>query len=158
MRSAGRGAGLLAFALDAAKGLAATMVARAMTPEGWLAPWSAGIAVLGHMYPVWLRFQGGKGVATGVGAFLPLAPGAALAGGAAFVVTLGATRYVSLGSIAGAVTLPVVALLTGRPNPVVASAGLIGALVIWKHRSNLARLSRGAENRVGRPGGMDSRP
>jgi glycerol-3-phosphate acyltransferase PlsY len=149
MRSAGRGPGLLAFALDAAKGAAAAMIASAVAPEGWLAPWSAATAVLGHMYPVWLRFQGGKGVATGVGAFIPLAPPAALGGVTAFVVVLAATRYVSLGSIAGAVALPVVARLTGSPTPVVATAALVGALVIWKHRGNLARLSRGTESRLG---------
>jgi glycerol-3-phosphate acyltransferase PlsY len=157
MRSVGRGPGLLAFTLDAAKGAAAALIATAVAPEGWLGPGSAAAAVLGHMYPVWLRFQGGKGVATGVGAFIPLAPLAALGGVAAFVVILAATRYVSLGSIAGAVALPAVARLTGAPTPVVATAALIGALVIWKHRGNLARLSRGTESRLGtRPPELDT--
>lgn len=151
MRSAGRGAGALAFALDAAKGGAAALLAHRVAPEGWLAPGSAVTAILGHMYPVWLRFRGGKGVATGVGAFFPLAPLAAAGGIAAFGLTLAATRYVSLGSIAGALCLPVVALLTGRPHPVVATAAATCALVIWKHRANLVRLSQGTENRIGGP-------
>lgn len=149
MRSAGRGPGMLAFALDAAKGCAAALLVSRLFPDGWLAPCSAAAAVLGHMYPVWLRFRGGKGVATGVGAFLPLAPAAALGGMTVFALTLATTRYVSLGSIAGALTLPVVALLTGRPIPVVATATATCALVIWKHRENLVRLSRGTENRIG---------
>lgn len=149
MRSAGRGAGALAFTLDAAKGCAAAVLADRVASDGWLAPCSAATAVLGHMYPVWLRFRGGKGVATGVGAFLPLAPSAALLGIVAFGLTLAATRYVSLGSIAGALCLPVVALLAGRPIPVVATTAATCALVIWKHRGNLVRLSQGTENRIG---------
>jgi acyl phosphate:glycerol-3-phosphate acyltransferase len=150
MRSAGRAAGLAAFMLDFAKGSAAVLLARALAPHGSLPAWSAVAAVLGHMYPVWLRFRGGKGVATGVGAFLPLVP---LAAGAAFLVfglVLLATRYVSLGSIAGAITLALLAFLSG-PNPVVARAAAgLALLIVWKHRGNLQRISHGTESRLGR--------
>jgi len=151
MRSAGRVPGLLAFALDAGKGAAAALLASRLDSGGWTPPLAAAAAVLGHMYPVWLRFKGGKGVATGAGAFLPLAPLAAAGGIATFVATLAATRYVSVGSIAGAIALPIFALLTARPAPIVSSSAAIAALVVWKHRGNLARITRGTESRLGRP-------
>ena len=104
LRSAGRMAGGLALLLDAAKGAAASLLAMKLVPDQELT-WAlaAVAAVLGHMYPVWLRFQGGKGVATGLGAFAPLAPGAAVGGTVLFLLTLATTRYVSLGSIVGSV-------------------------------------------------------
>ena len=149
MRAAGRTAGLLAFVLDLAKGSAAVLIARATTSDGALPAWCAVAAVLGHMYPVWLRFRGGKGVATGVGAFLPLVPVASGGGFLAFGLVLLATRYVSLGSIAGAVTLAVLAFLSG-PDPAVARAAAgLAVLIVWKHRGNLERIARGTENRLG---------
>jgi glycerol-3-phosphate acyltransferase PlsY len=101
------------------------------------------------MYPVWLRFQGGKGVATGAGAFLPLAPVATAVAFLAFALSAALTRYVSLGSIVGTLTLPVAAFLQGAPPSVTAWAAAIGLLVVWKHRANLERLFRGTERRVG---------
>ncbi|HEX6739266.1 MAG TPA: glycerol-3-phosphate 1-O-acyltransferase PlsY [Vicinamibacteria bacterium] len=150
MRSAGRAAGLLAFLLDFAKGSAAVLLARTVAPQGSLPAWSAVAAVLGHMFPVWLRFRGGKGVATGVGAFLPLVPLAAAAAFLIFGLVLAATRYVSLGSIAGAVTLALLAFLLG-PGPAVARAAAgLALLIVWKHRGNLQRISHGTESRLGR--------
>jgi glycerol-3-phosphate acyltransferase PlsY len=150
MRSAGRVAGLMAFMLDFAKGAAAVMIARAVAPQTALPAWAAVAAVLGHMYPVWLRFRGGKGVATGVGAFLPLVPLAAVAAFVAFGLVLLATRYVSLGSIAGAITLAALAFLSG-PSPAVARAAAgLALLIVWKHRGNLKRISHGTESRLGR--------
>ncbi|HXY38077.1 MAG TPA: glycerol-3-phosphate 1-O-acyltransferase PlsY [Vicinamibacteria bacterium] len=150
LRSAGKAAGLLAFLLDAAKGALATLLAQRLLPgDARIQALAALAVVVGHMYPVWLRFQGGKGVATGLGAFAPLAPWPALWAVVAFVVTAALTRYVSLGSIAGAVVLAVLAsTLGGAPRPVALAAALTAALVVFRHRSNLRRLVAGTERRT----------
>jgi len=151
MRSAGALPGVIALVLDFAKGSAAVLIAgRFGVPS--LEGVAAASAVLGHVYPVWLGFRGGKGVATGAGAFLPIAPAATAAGVVAFVVTLAATRYVSAGSIAGSLALGVAAFATGRPPRVAWAAAVVALLVAWKHRTNLERIARGTENRLGRAG------
>src|SRR5271170_3200572 len=125
LRSGAKGLGALTFLLDAAKGYVAVFAA------GWLLAWLAApptlslqntkalaafFAVLGHMYPVWLRFRGGKGVATAFGVFLALSPQAALAGLAIFVVVFVIWRYVSLASLVSAVAFPILALLLARDH------------------------------------------
>jgi glycerol-3-phosphate acyltransferase PlsY len=150
LRSAGRAAGGLALLLDAAKGVTASSLALWVAPEpAWVPALAAVAAVLGHMHPVWLGFQGGKGVATGLGAFAPLAPAAALWSTVLFLGTLAVTRYVSLGSIVGAVSLAALAGPLGAPGPVVAAAWFTAALVALRHRSNLRRLRAGSEPRAG---------
>jgi glycerol-3-phosphate acyltransferase PlsY len=149
MRSVGRGAGLAAFALDFLKGTAATLVAMSIQRDGALPALAAAAAVLGHMYPVWLRFRGGKGVATGAGAFLPLVPLATIAALAAFGLALALTRYVSVGSLVGCATLAAVAFVLRGPSAVAFAATATALLVLWKHRANLARITRGTESRVG---------
>ncbi len=154
LRSAGKAAGLLAFLLDAAKGTAATVLAVQLGPADAALPAVAAVAVVvGHMYPVWLRFQGGKGVATGLGAFAPLAPWAALVAVVVFVAVAAASRYVSLGSISGAVALAALAMAFGAPRLVVSAAALTAALVVFRHRSNLRRLLTGTERRAAEPKG-----
>jgi glycerol-3-phosphate acyltransferase PlsY len=103
------------------------------------------------MYPVWLRFEGGKGVATGLGAFAPLAPKAALAALLAFGLVAAGTRYVSLGSVAGGAALAVLAFAVRGPDPVAVAAAFTFALVVFRHRSNLRRILGGTERRVGPP-------
>jgi glycerol-3-phosphate acyltransferase PlsY len=148
MRSAGRGAGLMAFALDFLKGSAATWLAARLAGTT-VASVAAVVAALGHMHPVWLSFKGGKGVATGAGAFLPLIPVPTVLGLTTFAVVAAITRYASVGSIAGAAALPVSALLLhARPAPVAAAAA-IAALILWKHRANLGRIVAGTESRIG---------
>jgi glycerol-3-phosphate acyltransferase PlsY len=149
MRSVGRGAGLLAFALDFLKGLAGAQLGRMIEPQGPLPAVCAVMAVLGHMYPVWLRFRGGKGVATGAGALLTLAPVATLSALASFAVVLAATRYVSLASLSGTLVLAVAAFLLGAPTPVVRAAAGLAVLIAWKHRANLQRIAHGTESRIG---------
>jgi glycerol-3-phosphate acyltransferase PlsY len=150
LRNAGKLAGALAFTLDALKGALAAVVTGLLFPGDALLPALAAVAaVVGHMYPVWLRFQGGKGVATGFGAFLPLAPWAALAAIVAFGSVAAATRFVSLGSVAGALTLPLVAAWLGEAGPVSAAAAFTAALVLFRHRSNLRRILGGTERRAG---------
>lgn len=155
MRSAGNAAGLVAFALDFAKGAAATALAMKYFGGAGMPAAAAVLAVLGHMYPVWLRFKGGKGVATGAGAFLPPAPLATLAALVTFGVVAGLSRYVSLGSIVGAAMLPAAAWLLGVHPPIPAAAAAVAALIAWKHRANLQRIARGTESRVG---GVPAKP
>jgi glycerol-3-phosphate acyltransferase PlsY len=140
-RSAGRAAGLLALACDAGKGAAAViLVALPFPGRPDLTALAAVAAVVGHMYPVWLGFEGGKGVATGLGAFAPLAPWSALAALAAFAAVAGLSRYVSAGSIAGAVTMMAVAYAVHGPSPLAWAAAATAALVVWRHRTNLRRI------------------
>jgi glycerol-3-phosphate acyltransferase PlsY len=159
VRSGAKGLGALTFLLDAVKGYAAVFIV------GYLVGSPAGptyrdaqaiaalFAVLGHMYPVWLRFKGGKGVATALGVFLALSPKAALLGLAVFVAVLLVSRYVSLASLAAAVAFPIAALLLPhQPQTPLAVAVilLIPLLVIVKHRQNINRLIRGNEYRFGK--------
>jgi glycerol-3-phosphate acyltransferase PlsY len=150
-RSAGSGAGALALALDAGKGALASLLAMRLAPDqAGVAALAAAVAVIGHMYPVWLRFRGGKGVATGLGAFAPLAPLAAVGATALFLVMAATTRFVSLGSLAGAAGLAVLVFVFHGPGPVAWTAVWTAALVLWRHRSNLRRLWAGEERRTGR--------
>ena len=109
-------------------------------------------AIVGHMFPIWLRFKGGKGVATSVGAFLGIAPAAVLVSLVAFVVIVGVTRYVSLGSIVGAAIFPVAAWWLNpqtRDATVMAFIGASALLIIVRHKDNIRRLLAGNENRFG---------
>ena len=158
-RRAGKSAGILTLVLDAVKGVAAVALARAvLTPDfgvNWWVACAALAAVLGHIFPVWLGFRGGKGVATGLGVFLLLAPLAVASAGLVFLCVVWATRYVSLGSITAAAMLPVcVWLLSAREQspaeyaPLLATAVTGSALIILMHRANIGRLLRGTENRL----------
>ena len=151
LRSVGKGAGALAFALDFAKGAAATLLAMKTVGGAAFPSVAALVAVLGHMHPVWLRFRGGKGVATGAGAFLPLAPAATVGALLSFAVVALATRYASLGSIVGAFMLGVLAFLFGALPPIPWAATAAAVLISWKHRENIRRLAAGTERRMGAP-------
>ena len=150
MRSAGKTAGAIAFALDASKGAVAALLAGRMAAPAWLPAVAALLAVLGHMYPVWLGFRGGKGVATGAGAFLPLVPAAT--GGAliVFVLALALLRYVSLASILSALSLALLAWVFHAAPATAWCVTLAAALIVAKHHGNLARIWNGTENRLGR--------
>jgi glycerol-3-phosphate acyltransferase PlsY len=157
-RRAGKMAGILTLLLDAAKGWFAIWLARFVLTDGmginWWVAAAAIIAVVGHCFPVWLGFRGGKGVATGVGVFLGLSPLALACAAAVFLLIVGATRYVSLGSITAAAAFPLCVLLlglfnqTGAPRaPVMAAALACGALIIFMHRANIGRLLNGTESK-----------
>ena len=141
--------GVGAMALDMAKGILSVMVARQLEP-GPSAPAAAGIAaVVGHMYPVWLKFRGGKGVATSCGVFAVLAPWATVMAGLVFIVSVWWTKYISLGSVIASALLGLLAYLTGSPVVTVAGAIVVGALIVHRHRSNLVRIMAGSERRIG---------
>jgi len=140
-RNAGKGAGLLALVCDAGKGAAAVGVAALVCPGRPEATAVAAVgSIVGHMYPVWLGFEGGKGVATGLGAFAPLAPLPALASLLAFLAAAAVTRTVSIGSVAGAITLPAASYALRGPGPVTWAAAATAVLVLLRHRSNLKRI------------------
>jgi glycerol-3-phosphate acyltransferase PlsY len=146
LRTTGPLPGLLALLMDVAKGLGAVLAARAV--DGPTLPaMSAAAVVVGHMFPVWLAFKGGKGVATGAGAFVPLAPTAALGAVGVFVVVLAATRYVSVGSMSGAAALAILVFALDGPGPVAWAAAAVAVLIVVRHGPNLRRLRQGTESR-----------
>ncbi|NLF30107.1 MAG: glycerol-3-phosphate 1-O-acyltransferase PlsY [Planctomycetes bacterium] len=170
-RVLGRRWGILCFALDVAKGLLPVLAAGVLLRRGGLATaeqfaWLAVAlgAILGHIFSFWLRFRGGKGVATSLGVLLGFWPYFTLPGLAAFalwIVVTGLSGYVSLGSIAAAAAFPVFfvasCLLAARPLaevlPLLVFAVAMAGLVILRHRTNIGRLLRGQENRIGRKKG-----
>jgi glycerol-3-phosphate acyltransferase PlsY len=149
LRNTTKKIGVSAMALDIGKGIASVLVAR-QVDTGSTGPAVAGIAaVLGHIYPVWLGFRGGKGVATTCGVFSILAPQATAIATVVFLMLVWLTRYISLGSVAGSVILPPLAYLFGAPQGTVVAAVIVGAIVIHRHRSNLRRVFAGIERRLG---------
>ena len=149
MRTSGMSLGVLAMVLDGLKGTLAVLIAERVSAMP-AAPVAAALAsVLGHVYPVWLRFHGGKGVATAAGAFTLLAPAAIAAASAVFVVAVAATRMISVGSVTAAVTLAIATALMDSSRFVVAGAVLAAAIIVYRHRDNLARLMAGTERRMG---------
>lgn len=150
LRSHGKGLALAVAALDIAKGAAAVLIVRLATADPRYAAAAAFAAVLGHVFPLYYGFRGGKGVATAVGAFGVLAPLPTLVSVAVFVVTVAVTRYVSLGSVLGMVLLPPVAGgLFHASGAVVVAAAATAVLVVVKHRENLRRLAGGTERKLG---------
>ena len=150
-RVAGPVPGLLTLLLDALKGWLVVWLAMRFLHGQALGMVLAGLfALLGHCFPVWLRFRGGKGVATAAGVFLALCPAAMLGAAMLFLLVVGFWRYVSLGSIAAAAAIPLLVYLLWAPHfappPSVTITSLtIAALVIYQHRGNVARLARGEE-------------
>ncbi len=155
LRTAGRAAGVVTLLLDIAKGaLAVWMAGRVLGSDPlWMS--AAALAVMaGHAFPVFLGFRGGKAVASFVGAFLYLTPAALAAALALFVLTVAVTRYISLGSIVAAGVFPLAVWIFERPPaPVLISAALAGAFIVWRHRSNIQRLRHRAEHKFSFGGG-----
>jgi len=148
LRTTGRAAGVATLLLDIGKGYLAVWIAGRLSEHGAIAMSVAALAVMaGHAYPVFLKFQGGKAVASFVGAFLcltPLALGAVLV---VFLVVVAWTRHISMGSIVGAATFPLAVLLIQKPElPVVAAGLMAGTFIIYKHSSNIRRLHDGTEH------------
>jgi glycerol-3-phosphate acyltransferase PlsY len=162
-RSGAKGLGLATLVLDAAKGLLAVFLAYLLAhykeicatgdvclPALRLMATAALAAVLGHIFPVWLKFKGGKGVATALGVLILLCPKAVPIALAVFVVVVAATRYVSLGSILGAISAPIAAYLLGtRDWQILAPVAIISIVVVAKHHQNIGRLLAGTESRFG---------
>jgi acyl phosphate:glycerol-3-phosphate acyltransferase len=163
IRTLGKGYGYPVFVADFLKGFGAVkmslLIAAGLLPQ-WNSSETFGIlaaiaSVIGHSFPVWLHFKGGKGVATSGGALFALAPVAALGGAAVWILTFAITRYVSVASIAAVVALPVIILIMTwlrqtAGESLFYSSVCLAAVVIWRHRSNLSRLVHGTETRFTR--------
>jgi acyl phosphate:glycerol-3-phosphate acyltransferase len=153
--------GAATLVLDAAKGLAAVLVAQALFtgPQHHLIMTTAALfAVVGHIFPVWLKFRGGKGVAPSLGAFILLTPKSILCMVGLFLLLAIAFRYVSLGSVAVAVAFPVLAWALGEyvdPRQL-GLISLVSLLVIWKHRQNIGRIVTGTESKLGKKPGTEA--
>jgi len=149
LRTGGVAAAVCVLLLDMAKGAASVLWAARFT-TGESGPALAGLAaVVGHVYPVWLRCRGGKGVATAAGVFSVLTPFAVAPAAVVFVLTVWTTRYVSLGSILATLALGPIAWTTGASSAATATAAAVAALIVFRHRSNIGRLRDGSERRVG---------
>lgn len=147
-RVAGKLAGILTLLGDTMKGFLPLLAVNT-----WLAPTPTQLgiaciaAILGHCYPVYLKFRGGKGVATALGIFLVLSPKAVLLALIVFILTVALTRYISLGSVLAALSAPPLILLLNHPQPIFLATLFIATLVIWRHRDNIKRLLDGEEAR-----------
>jgi glycerol-3-phosphate acyltransferase PlsY len=163
-RSGAKGLGMATLALDALKGALAVWLALLAARSGYnscangtpcvqglqLMAVAALAAVLGHVFPIWLRFKGGKGVATGLGVFCVLFPKAILVALAIFIIVVALTRYVSLGSILGAVAFPIAAYFLQNTDAIsLLLAFCVSLIVILKHNQNIGRLLAGTEHRFG---------
>jgi glycerol-3-phosphate acyltransferase PlsY len=158
-RRAGLKAGALTYLLDVAKGAAAVFLMKAIAPEPWWLGAAATAAIVGHMYPVFLKFRGGKGVATGVGAYIAVVPLAVLTTLLVWIALFWKTRIVSLASIVATALVPVwiwlwYGLVLGDTPPVatMTSVGVGCLLIVLKHHENIRRLAAGTESRFERRG------
>ncbi len=162
-RSGAKALGIATLVLDALKGLIAVVIAQHLAlpmgfPNGYDVAAVAGLfAVLGHIFPVWLGFRGGKGVATALGVFLALTPLTALFSVLIFAVVFAITRYVSLSSLVGAVTMALIAILSDHKHRLVVDLVYLAIplLVIVKHHGNISRLRARTEPKFGAKPGVD---
>ena len=147
-RVAGKLAGVLTLLGDTMKSFLPLLAIKT-----WLAPTptqlgiACAVAILGHCYPIYLKFEGGKGVATALGIFLVLSPKVVLVALIVFALTVVSTRYISLGSVLAALSAPLLILLFNHPQPIFLATLFIALLVIWRHHSNIQRLLDGTESR-----------
>ncbi len=149
LRTAGKGAAVATLVGDSLKGAVAVMLGRLMTgSEIWEG--ALGIAaVLGHLYPIFLSFKGGKGVATSFGVLVPYSPFSALIALIVWIITALLTRYSSLAAIMACISLPVIFALLGASKIKISFAIVLAFLIILRHKSNIKRLIEGSENRIG---------
>ncbi len=151
MRALGKGPGIAVLIIDALKGFAPVFLAPRISPEVdavTLQIVCCLAVIAGHNWTCWLKFKGGKGIATSAGALLAMLPGPFLVALGVWVLVLGISRYVSLASISAAVAIPVATWFLTRDPKLTTFTGVIGALAIYKHRSNIQRLRAGTENRI----------
>lgn len=147
-RRVGKAAGVVTLVLDALKGGAAVLIAVRLTQNDWLIAAAAIAVLVGHIFPVWLGFRGGKGVATGAGVFLVLAPVPVLCAGVLFLAIVVSTRYVSLGSMIAAAMIPVFVWLQSDSRALLIAAVVGALLIVFAHRGNIRRLAHGTESQI----------
>ena len=154
LRQFGTAVGLIVLLLDMSKGIIAVLLAKSIYGSGTMMVVICGLlAILGHVFPIWLKFKGGKGVATAAGVFIALTPISLLIALLVFIVVVAITRYVSLGSIVAALSLLAVNVISifRQPNKdyaLLILVVLIVAMIIYKHKENITRLIRGNENKI----------
>jgi glycerol-3-phosphate acyltransferase PlsY len=148
-RSAGKVAGIITLVGDCLKGALPTAIALFLIPSVLVVSFAGFAAFLGHLFPVFLGFRGGKGVATALGIFVVISPMATLISALVFVLLLLLFRYVSLGSMAAAAAMPVALALLPGARPFTPLGAMVGVLIIIKHADNIRRLVAGKENRMG---------
>lgn len=149
MRTVGKALGAVTLLGDVLKGLIPVLLALWLGREQTWVATVALAAFLGHCFPIYLRFKGGKGVATAVGIFLPVAPLAVLMAIVVFATGVAITRMVSVGSIAAAGAIPLLIWLRGYPVPSIMLGICVGAIIIYRHKENIQRLLIGKENKLG---------
>ena len=147
-RTLGRVPALLTLLGDTVKGCAAVLLAQAWGSSLTVTAVAALAAVIGHMYPVYHRFQGGKGVATSLGVMIPLLPWPTLGAVVVWIAVTLSLRYVSAASMIAALVVPLLAYLRGDPLPLVMAASAAAVLIVGAHRDNLQRLAQGTESRL----------
>jgi acyl phosphate:glycerol-3-phosphate acyltransferase len=148
-RVAGKGRGLLTLIADTAKGLVPALVAQQLSFSHTAVAVISAAAFLGHLYPIFLKFQGGKGVATAFGVLLAVAPMATLVALAVFAAVIFFSRMVSLSSIATAIAAPIALWALSYPPPLIVMSALFAAMIILRHRANIQRLLAGNEPKFG---------
>lgn len=149
LRTTGPWRGVIVMSLDVAKGIGAVGIAHMLAGGTALIALTGAAAIVGHVYPVWLRFHGGKGVAVAAGVFTMLSPGATAMAAALFLLIAWVTRYVSLASIGATLALPPATWILGAPMSVVLVAAGTAVLILFRHRANWRRLRTGTERRMG---------
>jgi acyl phosphate:glycerol-3-phosphate acyltransferase len=149
LRASGVTAGVLVAMLDILKGAVSVMLAQRLSGDTAGSAAAGVAAIVGHVYPVWLRFRGGKGVATACGVFSVLTPLAVPPALAIFIATVWVTKYISLGSVMASIALPVIAYVSEAPPSIVAASCTASALIVLRHRTNLWRVRAGTERRLG---------
>jgi glycerol-3-phosphate acyltransferase PlsY len=149
LRTLGAGPAVLTLLGDIVKGYLAVSAARAIGTEPWTAAGGAAAAVVGNCWPVFLAFRGGKGVATGLGAFLALIPWAVAPAAVLWLAVTALSRYVSLASIVSCLSLPLGAAVLGYPRHAAIAAAAVAVIIVWRHRENVVRLASGTERRLG---------
>ncbi len=147
MRTAGKTAGIVTLLGDVAKGFLPVMIANYYSNSSFFVSFIGFSAFIGHLYPVYLRFKGGKGVATALGVYLAISPLAILIDILIFTSVLFKWRYVSLGSLVGTFMMPVILIILGKPYMYIILSILIGIFIFIKHRDNIRRLAKGEENK-----------
>lgn len=148
LRTSGTSLGVAVMALDISKGAATVLTAHAAAAGITSVAIAGACAIVGHVYPVWLRFKGGKGVAVAAGVFSVLAPLATALAAVVFILCVSVTRIVSLGSIAATLALPSIAWWSGAPDIVLGAAAACASLILFRHRANIRRIITGTERRM----------
>jgi len=147
-RTMGSAYGIVVFALDMLKGTLPVILASQYTPNAWLIIAAGGAAAVGHMLPIFLKFKGGKGAATGLGVLLGIAPDVFLLAAVVAFLVIYITKYVSVGSICTAILVTASLYFLNRPPAYIIVAGLITLLLIIRHIPNIKRLLNGTENKI----------